>query len=360
MLERVVINEILSGAHAYRTIRSRKMRAGFFSKNTAKLLKGREERVRPAQAIEHAKGRSAIQLIVIASLAGPRIVSRHGGVRGLLNVNAGVAAEYRYTPYGEVELSTSSVNQPFRFMARELDSKSGLYYVRNRWYDPLMGRFISEDPIGLAGGLNTYAYANNDPINMRDPSGLNPCGIGGDGPGDLCVKYLLGELAEYLKGNTPSDDNGDPTRSKYYPGDMYQMRSCDPRSNEAHLMQIDGTWAAHYNSAPCRAGRDLMRAERARVAADQAAEAAARQAARRASREACRAQPRPAPGRLTAYFHEAKWDAGLVLAGVAAGAIFGPGILIGGAAGIVLDLGVGAIVEVEGNRIMDRCGPGVF
>jgi hypothetical protein len=44
--------------------------------------------------------------------------------------------------------------------------------MRARWYDPHLGRFLSEDPIGLAGGINPYVYANNNPNNLRDPSGL--------------------------------------------------------------------------------------------------------------------------------------------------------------------------------------------
>ena len=47
-----------------------------------------------------------------------------------------------------------------------------MYYMRNRWYEPQTGRFLSEDPVGLAGGLNRYEYAGNDPIEGTDPSGL--------------------------------------------------------------------------------------------------------------------------------------------------------------------------------------------
>jgi RHS repeat-associated protein len=47
-----------------------------------------------------------------------------------------------------------------------------LYYMRNRWYEPYSGRFLSEDPLGLAGGLNQYAYAGNDAVDGSDPSGL--------------------------------------------------------------------------------------------------------------------------------------------------------------------------------------------
>jgi RHS repeat-associated protein len=49
---------------------------------------------------------------------------------------------------------------------------SGLEYARNRLYDPATGRFSQEDPIGLAGGLNAYGFADGDPVNVGDPFGL--------------------------------------------------------------------------------------------------------------------------------------------------------------------------------------------
>jgi len=45
--------------------------------------------------------------------------------------------------------------------------------MRARYYDPDLGRFLSEDPIGISGGLNLYAYAGNDPVNLWDPSGAS-------------------------------------------------------------------------------------------------------------------------------------------------------------------------------------------
>jgi RHS repeat-associated protein len=51
---------------------------------------------------------------------------------------------------------------------------SGLQYLRNRYYDPRTGRFTQEDPIGLAGGLNLYGFAQGDPVNFGDPFGLCP------------------------------------------------------------------------------------------------------------------------------------------------------------------------------------------
>lgn len=51
---------------------------------------------------------------------------------------------------------------------------SGLIYTRARCYDPALGRFASEDPAGLAGGINQYALAGDDSINAGDPSGMCP------------------------------------------------------------------------------------------------------------------------------------------------------------------------------------------
>jgi len=50
----------------------------------------------------------------------------------------------------------------------------GFTYLRNRWYDPATGRFLTQDPIGLAGGVNLYSYAGNDPVSYSDPLGLCP------------------------------------------------------------------------------------------------------------------------------------------------------------------------------------------
>jgi RHS repeat-associated protein len=96
----------------------------------------------------------------------------NGTVRGLADFNDGsVKKVFSENPWGDNPADTG-VAVRFRFAGSEFDPETGLYYMRARYYNPSLGRFISEDPIGLEGGGNLFAYANSDPVNLRDPSGL--------------------------------------------------------------------------------------------------------------------------------------------------------------------------------------------
>jgi RHS repeat-associated protein len=73
---------------------------------------------------------------------------------------------------------------------------SGLLYRRNRYYDPMSGRFSQEDPIGLAGGLNTYGFAAGDPVSYSDPFGLCPANVQpGSREAILCAWIEAGLMA---------------------------------------------------------------------------------------------------------------------------------------------------------------------
>jgi RHS repeat-associated protein len=78
----------------------------------------------------------------------------------------------------------------FGSLLRDKRDMSGLMYMRNRYYDPNSGKFTQEDPIGLAGGLNLYGYANGDPVNFSDPFGL--C----EDPADPKCKGLVQEAVD--------------------------------------------------------------------------------------------------------------------------------------------------------------------
>ncbi len=76
-----------------------------------------------------------------------------------------------------------------RMPGQYLDAESGLFHNGWRDYDPTLGRYVESDPIGLAGGVNTYAYVGGDPISYVDPFGLAECTLNfSDGAGVLsCI-----------------------------------------------------------------------------------------------------------------------------------------------------------------------------
>lgn len=95
-----------------------------------------------------------------------------GSTVALADDQGALTTRYTYTPFGAATVEGPANSNPHQFTGRENDGATGLYYYRARYYDPVRGRFISSDPIGLAGGLNTYAYVLNNPIRYTDPLGL--------------------------------------------------------------------------------------------------------------------------------------------------------------------------------------------
>jgi len=102
-----------------------------------------------------------------------------GNVIALTDTAFNVGKSYEYGPWGDstgtwtTNVALSGDNDRARWkgalwMGPEVD----LYYMRNRWYEPATGRFLSEDPAGLEAGINPYAFAENDPVNNADPTGL--------------------------------------------------------------------------------------------------------------------------------------------------------------------------------------------
>ncbi len=137
-----------------------------------------------------------------------------GSVVAVAEGNA-VTSTYSYGPFGETLAPSSADSLPFRFTGREKDTDE-LYYFRARYYHTGLGRFISADPIGLAGGLSLYAYAGGNPVSVGDPQGTQP------GSPDWCrrqaerirnienkIQERIGELDEDPQGlpeACPGDD----------------------------------------------------------------------------------------------------------------------------------------------------------
>jgi RHS repeat-associated protein len=94
-----------------------------------------------------------------------------------------------YDPWGNL-LQAASTNG-YAFTGREWDAETGLAYYRARYYSAGLGRFLSEDPIGLNAGLNVYRYVSNRPVALTDPLGLK------QGPftnADDCARAALNEI----------------------------------------------------------------------------------------------------------------------------------------------------------------------
>jgi RHS repeat-associated protein len=108
------------------------------------------------------------------------LADKQGSVVDLVNESGTVLNHFVYDSFGS---RTGVTGAEFRFgyTGRELDGETGLYYYRARYYDPKVGRFISEDPLGFgAGDTNLYRYVNNSPTNFTDPTGTTISGWADD------------------------------------------------------------------------------------------------------------------------------------------------------------------------------------
>ena len=101
-------------------------------------------------------------------------LSTPGTVRDVVNSQGQVRNHLVYDAFGKVVSETNAaVDFLFGYTGRERDEETGLHYYRARYYDPAVGRFVSEDPIGFAAGdANLYRYVGNEVTNATDPSGL--------------------------------------------------------------------------------------------------------------------------------------------------------------------------------------------
>ncbi|MCE9603535.1 MAG: PASTA domain-containing protein [Planctomycetia bacterium] len=100
---------------------------------------------------------------------------RLGSVRRLTDAAGTVTVAQDYDPFGTPRNTTGQAIAPFSFAGREYDTATGLYYNRARYYDPRLGRFLSEDPAAPSlvepRTLNPYLYALNNPLELVDPWG---------------------------------------------------------------------------------------------------------------------------------------------------------------------------------------------
>jgi RHS repeat-associated protein len=139
-----------------------------------------------------------------------------------LSNGATIQTSYAYDPYGVTTSAGAATTNTYQFTGRENDgTTAGLMYYRARYYNPAWGRFVSEDPIGVAGGVNLYGYVQEQPTGWRDPSGLTAAGglagagwggwaggaigglidpVGGEIPGAIAGRIAGAVIGDWLSG----------------------------------------------------------------------------------------------------------------------------------------------------------------
>jgi len=98
----------------------------------------------------------------------------NGNTVALTDSSANVANKYAYAPFGAIANQQEVLSQPFKYVGKfgVISEPNGLYYMKARYYDAGVGRFISEDPTGFGGrDVNLMAYSSNNPITFIDPQG---------------------------------------------------------------------------------------------------------------------------------------------------------------------------------------------
>jgi RHS repeat-associated protein len=98
----------------------------------------------------------------------------NGNVSHLTDASGAVVASYDYDAFGNIAAQTGTIANTRQFQTKEVNAKSGLIYFGRRWYNPVIGRWTTPDPLGMIDGPNMYLYVNDDPVNKSDSWGL--CG----------------------------------------------------------------------------------------------------------------------------------------------------------------------------------------
>lgn len=110
------------------------------------------------------------------------VMDKKGTVYAYIDTDSGKeVAKFAYTPYGDILESKGEMAGllSLRYNTKYYDQEVNLYYHETRFYDPVNYKWLSRDPIGESGGLNLYAYCNNDPINGVDYLGTEDIELGG-------------------------------------------------------------------------------------------------------------------------------------------------------------------------------------
>ncbi|MFL6621495.1 MAG: RHS repeat-associated core domain-containing protein, partial [Sulfurifustis sp.] len=133
---------------------------------------------------------------------------------------------------------TATVN--LRYPGQYADTETGLYYNSNRYYDPRTGRYITSDPVGLAGGFNSYGYVDNSPLSYVDPDGLSKRrgGMPEPSPSETAARAEVQRLSNEIR--------------RYDPNFRYEVASSgSARYNRDDVERLENTLRIHEREGQC-------------------------------------------------------------------------------------------------------------
>ena len=168
-----------------------------------------------------------------------------GNTIAITNQTGTIINKYAYTPFGRLANEEETLSQPFKFVGKYgiMLEQNGLYYMRARYYDAETGRFISEDPIGFAGGdVNLYGYVQNNPVMFIDPEGLWTVQLGiswngGRGKGGTAG---TGIVFGYSRKNGIQYGTYDVVGTGAYIGSGHSLTGDITYSNNDNINDLDG------------------------------------------------------------------------------------------------------------------------
>ena len=146
----------------------------------------------------YVKGINYIASISAGNKTSYFLFNGHGDVVQTVDKDGEVLNNYDYDIWGNPTLTVETEECAIRYAGEFYDSETGLYYLRARYYDPYIGRFISEDSYWGEDdnplSLNRYTYAHNDPIQYLDPTGYKVIKKGAEGDGVVAIQEMLKDL----------------------------------------------------------------------------------------------------------------------------------------------------------------------